>query len=89
MRKRLDADLVRPVLPPVLVGIVAAGVGWLLSYRAGSDLVSGILGGSAAIGLYLLVLLGIRRRLALDTYRFAATSIRAASSRESAAVAHR
>jgi O-antigen/teichoic acid export membrane protein len=88
MRKRLDADLVRPVLPTVLVGVVSAGAGWLIADRVGADLVSGILGGAAAVGLYVMFLLCIRRRLALDTYRFAATSIRAASTREGPAVAH-
>lgn len=84
VQKWTRVDLVSPLLAPILAGVVSAGVGWEISRASGADLVSGILGGLTAVVLFHGLLLALRRRLLLDTYRFAVRAMRAAAPRPTA-----
>jgi O-antigen/teichoic acid export membrane protein len=77
--------LIRPLLIPVNVGIVAAVAGWLVADLGGADLVSGLVGGAASVLLFVAGLFVLRRKLLRETVRFALRSMRGAASRRAAA----
>jgi polysaccharide transporter, PST family len=69
--------VVRPLVVPVLAGTVAATLGWVLAYRGGRDLLSGLLGGMCSVACFLTILLCLDRTRLLDTFRFVTASARA------------
>jgi O-antigen/teichoic acid export membrane protein len=73
--------LIRPMLVPVVVGVVSAAAGWLVSDVGGRDLWSGLAGGAGAVACFQLGLLILRKELLYETFRFAVRSMRAAASR--------
>ena len=75
------ARVVQAVSGPIVLGIVASTLGWLVAELGGKTLLSGVAGGVLASLLFLLGLLVFRRALLLETYRFAGQSMRAALSR--------
>lgn len=78
--RRLRARLLRPLLAPLGVGVVSASFGWYLGRRWGEHLLSGILSGGCAMGLFVVGLAVLRRQLLRDTLRFAALTVRSAAS---------
>jgi O-antigen/teichoic acid export membrane protein len=76
--------LVRPLIIPTIVGVVSAGTGWLISDLAGSDLISGLVGGACSVLLFLTGLFVVRTKLLLDTFRLVRESIGGAMSRGTA-----
>lgn len=85
--KWTPVHLVRPLLIPVIVGVVSAGAGQLVARAGGEDLLSGVTGGVCAIACFHLGMLLLRRDLLYETFRFVAKSVRAAASRGPAAPA--
>jgi O-antigen/teichoic acid export membrane protein len=76
-RRWTRPQVVRPLIVPVLAGVIAATLGWFLSAREGGDLVSGLLGGSCAVLCFVTALLLFERPRALETLRFMLASGRA------------
>jgi polysaccharide transporter, PST family len=81
VQKWTRARVLQAVAGPIVLGIVASALGWLVAEFGGKTLLSGIAGGVLASVLFLLGLLVFRRKLLLETYRFAGQSMRAALSR--------
>lgn len=79
--RRLRVRLLPEVLGPVVVGLGSASAGWVIATRAGSDLLSGALGGVTSVLLFAAGLAVSNRQRLRMTYRFAAESVRAAFSR--------
>jgi O-antigen/teichoic acid export membrane protein len=79
-RRRIPIRLLPVVLVPVAIGTAASVPGWLIA-SIDADLVTGVIGGALAVGLFQLGLLVFRRALLHDTYRFALGAMRAAASR--------
>jgi O-antigen/teichoic acid export membrane protein len=75
--------LLRPLLVPLCVGIVAVGIGRLVTDAGGDDLWAGLAGGACSSLCFLGGLLVFKRRLVYETLRFAVSSVRAAASRGS------
>jgi O-antigen/teichoic acid export membrane protein len=73
-----------PLVAPVVVGVVSAGVGWLIADRAGGDIVSGLAGGACSVLCFHAGLFLFRRKLLYETFRFVAGSMRAAATRSEA-----
>jgi O-antigen/teichoic acid export membrane protein len=76
----VDADLARPLVAPVAIGVVSAGAGWLIADLGGADLVSGLVGGACSVFLFLALIAVLQRKLLADTIRFARRGMRAATS---------
>lgn len=76
-RRWTEPQVVRPMIVPVLAGTASATLGWFLSYRAGADLLSGLLGGTCAVLCFLTILLCLEKTRVLETLRFVAASGRA------------
>lgn len=76
--------LVQPLLATVLIGVVSAGIGWLIADLAGADLLSGLAGGACSILCFQAGLLALRRDLLFETFRFVGRAARAALSRGAA-----
>ena len=70
--------LLRPLAVPLVVGIAAGSLGWLVANAGGRDLASGVEGAVTAVVCFQAGLLLLSRRLLFDTVRFAASSVRAA-----------
>lgn len=79
-QKWTPVRMTRPLLAPVVIGVVAGLLGWLVS-AVGGDLVSGVAGGICSVLLFQAGLLVFRRQLCFDTARFFLRSMRAASGR--------
>lgn len=77
--RRTGARIARPLLAPLTAGTVAGGCGWLVTNSLGADLWSGLLGGSSAALLFVLLLLAFRPRLLRDSVRFGLSAVRAAT----------
>jgi O-antigen/teichoic acid export membrane protein len=77
------ARLLRPLFVPVCVGIVAGGIGWFVTHLGGDDLWAGLAGGACSSLCFLGGLLVFKRRLVYETFRFAVSSVRAATARDS------
>jgi O-antigen/teichoic acid export membrane protein len=73
--------LVRPLLAPVGMGSLSAGVGWLVALLGGADLLSGVAGGVCSVLCFQAGLLLLCRERLYDTYRFVVGSMRAAALR--------
>jgi hypothetical protein len=71
--------LLRPLAVPLIVGIAAGSLGWLVADAGGRDLVSGAAGAATSVVCFQAGLLLLDRRVLFDTVRFAAASVRAAS----------
>jgi O-antigen/teichoic acid export membrane protein len=80
-RRWTEPHVIRPLIVPILVGTVAASLGWVISKLGGADFASGVLGGSCALACFVLALLLLQRARALETLRFILASLRAAASR--------
>jgi O-antigen/teichoic acid export membrane protein len=79
-RRWIPVRLLTGLVAPVLVGVVAGGVGWQISYLGGADLRSGLTGGVLSVVCYGAGLLLFRRALVYETFSFVLRSIRAAAS---------
>lgn len=75
-RRRTDVRLARPLLVPVAAAIVCGLAGWVLASEAGADLAAGVAGGILSAGSFVGALLVFRRRLLIDTIRFALSPLR-------------
>ena len=74
----IQVDIVRPLLAPLLAGVVSATAGWVVTVLGGSDLASGLLGGACSSVLFVALLVVLRRQLVHETFSFATTAVRAA-----------
>jgi O-antigen/teichoic acid export membrane protein len=83
-RRWVSVRLVRPLVIPTAVAIVAAVAGWLIADLAGADLISGVAGGACSVLLFLAGLLVVRAKLLLETFRLVRESIGGAMSRDTA-----
>jgi polysaccharide transporter, PST family len=83
--QRTDAHLVRPLIVPLTVGIVAAATGWLVADVGGADLLAGLAGGAVSVLLFLAGLAVFQASLLRQTLRFGVQALRGASSRGAAA----
>ncbi len=81
---RSSARPLEGLIPTVLVAVLAGGVGLAVSAAGGHDVLSGIEGGLAAAGVYLVVLSLVRRAVMLDTLHLIAGAVRSGLSREPA-----
>lgn len=72
------ARVLRTLAAPVLVAVLASGIGWALASAGPAKLTSAALGGAAAAGGALGGMLIYRRALLLDCFRLAARSARSA-----------
>jgi O-antigen/teichoic acid export membrane protein len=79
--KWTQVRLVRPLLVPVAVGVISAGIGWMVADLGGEDLWSGVAGGACSVVCFQVGLLILGRELLYETFRFVARSMRAAGSR--------
>jgi O-antigen/teichoic acid export membrane protein len=79
--KSTRVRLVRPLVAPLAVGVFSACVGWVIADRGGASLVSGLAGGACSVLCFHAGLVVFRRQLLWETFRFAAGSMRAATSR--------
>jgi hypothetical protein len=85
--KSTRVRLVGPLLAPLVVGVFSASVGWAIAYFGGANLISGLAGGACAILTFHAGMLIFRRQLLWETFRFAANSLQAATSRSRAGAA--
>jgi O-antigen/teichoic acid export membrane protein len=85
--KSTRVRLVRTLLAPLIVGTFSASVGWMIADFGGANLISGLAGGACSILAFHAGLLIFRRQLLWETFRFAASSLQAATSRSSAGAA--
>jgi O-antigen/teichoic acid export membrane protein len=83
-RNWTQVRLLRPLLPPVLVGLISTGAGWVIAHLGGADLRSGILAGLFSVVCYVTGLFVFRRKLFLETVSFAIRSVQSAASRPAA-----
>jgi O-antigen/teichoic acid export membrane protein len=81
---RTGARIGRALLPPATIGVLAGTCGWLITQSLGADLWSGLVGGSSAAVLFVLLLLTFRRTLLLESFRFGLSAVRAAGPSRSA-----
>jgi O-antigen/teichoic acid export membrane protein len=72
------ARVLRPLAAPLVIAVLAGGLGWTLASTGPSNLTSAVLGGAAAAGGVLGGMLVYRRALLLDSLRLAARSARSA-----------
>jgi O-antigen/teichoic acid export membrane protein len=75
---RVRVDVVGQLSVPVVAGVLAGGSGWLVTHASGADLAAGLAGGACAVVGFHGALLVFRRKLVIDTLRFAVESVRAA-----------
>jgi O-antigen/teichoic acid export membrane protein len=74
----VQVDVLRPLIRPVAVGVLSSGVGWFVSDAGGSDLGSGLLGGTCSVLLFIGLLSMLSPRLIRETFSYAVVSVRAA-----------
>jgi O-antigen/teichoic acid export membrane protein len=78
LRKWTSVSLTPLLIGPVMLGIVAGGLGWLLAEFAGTNLLSGILGGLLASSLFLVGMLAFRRSLVVEIVHLGRRATRSA-----------
>lgn len=76
--RHAPARLLRPLVAPVLCGVVGGGVGWVVTEEIGHTLLSGLLGSAIAVLVMTGMLLLVARSTLLDTVHFIGSSLRAA-----------
>jgi O-antigen/teichoic acid export membrane protein len=78
------ARLRQVLMIPLILGLIATGVGWTISDIGGANLASGLVGGFVSTFLFLVGLILVDRKLLSQTVRFASESMRGAASRRAA-----
>lgn len=76
--RRIPTRLLRPLLPPILVGLCSSSFGWAITMKAGEDLPGGAAGAASAVAVFAAGLAVVDRRLLEETGRIGLYAMRAA-----------
>ena len=83
--RRSSARPFRLMAVPLVLGIPAAGAGWLVTRELGNDFVAGLAGGSLAAVAYVAAVFVFRRATLVETVSLVLRSVRAGVGRDRAA----